>query len=557
MEPKPFLHTFAEDQNIPPKETRYYINLQRFIDYSTYAKINIKEDGHFPVKLTDSLDDFSFSSFVQYLNDPNSEITPPSVIPLIKASLIYDCTKIFDAVQNFLLSPSLIDLDIQVLLFAFNARLVMEKLEAFVSYNISLFINNPNFTNIPPIMIYRICSWYNPSFAITPDIINFFFKMVSIYGPSATLLFLIVDFSMLHPDMLLSILNYPGIDTDTVGPLILKHLQKADEDMSRIQETISTKTNQIASAHAEKDRLSKVYEQTEQRSRLLTQRLSDLQSKRDQIIEEINKYDAECQDLSKQIDEVKQKTAEYKNEKARLQQEKKKIKRDTEECNEAIATLKQQIADRELQKQAEIQAAEVTRKAEEAKKLAEEKKKLDEERRQKEEEEKLKKQQEQQKEEQVPQKSEVREPFKKPILVPLSFNEQELKKQFLNKKDIKLNVVPTPELQYSLDTEDYSRACELEYLWRGVENNDPPSLSSYGTLLYLTDPSATDLATSLILSAAEKNEPYALYNAAALIMNKIICGLPETAAQFIVDAAKQGEPNAGQIVKSLVKWAPV
>ena len=548
-----FLHTFSEDPN--SKETPYYINLQRLLDFSVYAKINIKEDGCFPVKLKDKLDELSFSIFVQYINDPNCEITPYSVIPLLKASLIYGCSIILENLQNYLISQPLFDLDIQVLVFAENYGLILEKFESYIADNISIFVNNPNFTSLSPLAIYRICSWYNQDFPNINELISFFLKMVSIYGPSATLLFLLIDFSLLNFDTLLRIRNYPGIDSDIIAPLIYKNLQKADEDLLMKQKSISSKTNQIASSNNEKERLSKQLEQTEQRSRILKQRYTELQSKREQFYQEISEHSAKCDELKKEIEAIKGKTAEYKNEKAKLQQEKKKIKRETEECNEAISTLKQQMIDIELQKQAEIQAAEVTRKAEEARKAAEEKKKLDEERRQKEEEEKLRKQQEQ-KEEQAPQKTEVREPFKKPILVPLSFNEQELKKLFLNKKDLKMKVVPTPELQYSLDTEDVNRACELEYMWRGVENCDPPSLSNYGTLLYLTDPSATDLAASLILSAAEKKDPYAQYNAAALIMNNIICGMPETAAQFIVDAAKQGEPNAGQIVKSLVKWSP-
>ena len=318
----------------------------------------------------------------------------------------------------------------------------------------------------------------------------------------------------------------------------------------------------VVAAHAEKERLLNVQEQTEQRSRLLNQRYNDLQTKKEQLLKEINENKEKYSELTQQINEAKAKTQEFRNQKAKLRQEKKTIQKETDECNEAITTLKQQITDRKLAEEAEKQAQEVMRKAEEARKLAEEKKRQEEEQRKKQEEEQRKKQEEELKQQQQQQENQqkeepkpidTRQTFVEPVLSPLKFNEKEFKRLFLNKKNIHIDVISPPQLTHALDTEDISRSCELEYMWKGVELSEAHSLSNYGALLYLTDKSATDLAASFILQAAEKKEPYALYNAACLILNRVIRGTPESACQYIIDAGQLGEPNSSKLIQSFVK----
>ena len=553
-----FLFKKKMDRSTPTvlhNNTPYYVNLAQFVELSIYARGNILGVNP-PIQINDSLDEPTFSLLVQGINDINSfNVTPEIVIPVLKAALTFDIPIFLEKIQTVLCNTNLIDLGIQTLEYASRYK-ILENFERFLSFNFISYMRNPHFVNLPCFVIYRIITWYNPTFSLTPEILDFYFKVLQVHGPQATPIFLTLPFETLQPQILINILQFPNIDLDTIGPVIEKYLHKTEEDRQRLQQDIQQKANSLAASHDELVRAERELDKAKERQRHLTQKLSELNTKKQNLFGELQSYDEKLEEIAQEISSKKSATQETLKLKEKSLQEKNQIVKETEDLQDAITILKQQIMDRELLQRNAAKAKELARQDEEARKAASarqaaEKAKLEEQK-------KIQQQQEEEEKSKQPpaeQNQEMARPkYVEPILSGIEFNDKDFMKAFLQKDDIRINITTPPSLKYALETKDVQRSSELEYLWRCQDLGDPRSRSDYGALLALSDPFAIDLASTLIFEAAERKEPYALFNAAALILLGKVDGSKEEASNYIAEAAKLGEPDACLIVKKLVHW---
>ena len=551
-----FLKMDRSTPTVLHNNTPYYINIAQFMELSVFARTNITENQKFPLQINDKLDEPTFSLMAQGINDIDSlMITQETIFPILLAGLTFDIQKFLEKIQKFLCNTSLVDLGIQTLEYSLKYK-ILDILENFIAFNFIFYIRNPRFVNLPCFLLYRIITWYNPNFSITPEILDFYFKVLQVHGMKATPIFLTLPFETLPPQTLIKIFDYPNIDLDSIGPIIEKYLHKTEEDRQRLQEGIQQKANILASAQDELDRVKRDLDISKDKQRRFSQKLKDLNAKKENIIAELASYDNKLESIAQDIEAKKSVTQETLKMKEKSLQEKSQIVKETEELQDVISALKQQIMDRELMQRNAAKAKELARQDEEARKAASarqaaEKARLEEQK-------KIQQQQEEEEKSKAPQADQnqetARPKYVEPVLSGIEFNDQEFFKAFLQKDDIRVNITTPPSLKYALDTKDVQRSSELEFLWRCQDLGDPRSRSDYGALLALSDPFAIDLASTLIFEAAERKEPYALYNAAALIMLGKVEGTNEEAASYIAEAAKLGEPDAALIVKKLVHW---
>lgn len=543
-----------KNRNIIHNDTNYIVNINRLRELSDVASKIIDSGDTDPIKFSDSLDEQSFSTFVQYINEINFRINSNNALNLLKSSMVYNCKNPLNQVQQFLSSTKYTDYAIQALELSYKYQKVLEILEKYIANNFNHYIHRPQFPNLPCHIIYRLITWYIPNFEITNDILELYFKILEIKGTQATPLFLTIDYSKLSPLTITRIIGMSQLDFDSIGPLIMKYVEKTQQDCQAMEDLLSQKRNQVSVLKSEFDRVNTVYESTVQRQRLLTSKLADLESKRDALISELKAQTERAAQLEEQITQRRNETAQINKQRDDINAQKLAVQKETDEVQNDIAILKQQIADREMQQKAALAAREFARRDEEMRKVAE---------RQRQEE--MRKQEEMEKQKiiesssQVEQKSQSQTEkvsdnnYVEPSLTLIEFDAESFKRAFLE-KDIKPQICTPPSAEYCLKASGFGRACELEFMWTCVQNMDAIYRSGYGALLLTNDPQSLDLAATLICQAAEKDEPYALYNLGALIVSGLVDGEKEEAADYICRAAMKGEPDAQLIVKELVHW---
>ena len=220
----------------------YVLNIPNFCELSLYARKSINPNGQFPIQINDGLDEGTFSFLVNFINDPNVDhISPMEAPSLLGAAISFDIPLLLEKIQLTLCNPKLTDIGIQCLIYASYVKKVLKVFERFVAYNFQIYVRNPKFIDVPCFVLYRIITWYNQTFSVTNEILEFYFSILRRRGTVATPLFLTLPYDSLPPNVLVSILEMPEVDFDTVGGIIMDHLKKTEEDKENLQECISQK----------------------------------------------------------------------------------------------------------------------------------------------------------------------------------------------------------------------------------------------------------------------------------------------------------------------------
>lgn len=501
---------------------------------SAIAYQNYNPDAGLPITVQDNIDKQSFSLFVEYINDETFQIKPDNILILLKCALVYDCNTLYDEIQKLVCQFQNIELAIDALILISQHHLISATVEAFIAINYIAFMQNPKFCSIPVDAMHRILTWYNVQVDFnTQQMLSIFMQMANIHGMAATPLFMLLDYSELTDNVVMTISSIKSLDFDVINPLIRDRVQKSIHEKKQIM-------SQLSSLESELERVQTVYSQTEQRNRVLTSKTADIEARRRSAYTELQEYEAKYTDYSNQLDSIRNNTKEYTEASSKGQIDIIDVNREIEEMDLNITALKKKINEA-----AQIKAQLAHQQQLLEKKITVEEKKPANNQNQP-------KQEIQQTEEQKDE-IEIREIYVEPSLKRVNFNETEFQNAFANNQDIKCEISSSPSLDYALNTEGPLRMTEFQIMWRNVQAGNPRACADYGLHLIKTDPLSMDLGLNYIDIAVSHDDPYALYNLAALIISGKVDGSREEAANYISKAARLGEPNSVAIVKNLVK----
>lgn len=577
----------TQTPTIVHNDTPYTVDLNRFIALSLLIRdFSYQNPSLISMNIQDQIDDQSFQLLIDAVNSNTCVNILKSIginnlqgiFDFLKSSIVYQISLFVEEVCQFIIDNNNIKNNFATLNFLTTNCEYSETLDRYFAANLLNLYNLPEFAQITPPTLGRILEKLpNESIFKNPHFISFIVQYIHNFGKESCLILQYFDFKDIYNldngKTLDDFISNDLIDFDLIGQKLVNDLKP----WSKFHDFDSTAQTNFSKTQIEEFETN--IKALERETQLENNRFSAEQTKLKQLQAEYDKLESSFKSFHNQLELSESKIESLTIEKA-----------------EAESTLKQLIEEEKQQKRQE----ELELIAERERIEREQKAKLQQ---QKEQMAKAKQKQPAKKVEQPPPKQKKVEP-KKPVEQPKQevINEPEPKQQSdesnqlsmplwcprptlhppeksfdktvtlqnLKKIETMLKIVPTEALKgcFSIfgikiePVDDMSsklqqipendRATLLDFLARASEEYHQPEICAcLGTLLAATDSSCDDYSVSLLLDAAEKKVPEAIYNAG--IMAKYGRGVEqsdEMAAEMITEAANLGYDIAFNVVKA-------